>query len=172
MRLDVLLNSKDFNKFTASAIKFWSKKKRRKFNQMDVFLYAGLFFILLFYLLENDMSLNWVDFLTGFAAGTLILLMVFNEQKKILEPKKNGFVFGPTVYEFNDRGIKIIKDNNESFTNWSSVEKVFDAREYFYIFIDHNLAYIIPKRTFLSDEKLNEFILLLNRFIPGKISTE
>ena len=110
MRLDVLLNSKDFNKYTASAIKFWSKKKKRKFNRIDLFLYAGLFFLLLFYLLRNDLMLNWVDFLTGFIAGTLLLLMVLNEQKKILEPKENGFVFGPTVYEFNHEGIGIKKE--------------------------------------------------------------
>ncbi len=169
MRLDVLLNSKDFNKYTASAIKFWSKKKKRKFNQIDVFLYAGLFFVLLFYLLGNDLSLNWIDFITGFVVGTILLLMVFNEQKKILEPKENGFVFGPTVYEFTDGGIRIIKDNNESLTRWDTVEKVFDAKEYFYIFIDHNLAYIIPKRTFLSPEKMNEFVSILNQFIPGKV---
>jgi hypothetical protein len=136
---------------------------------MDVFLYAGLFFVLLFYLLGNDLSLNWIDFITGFAAGTILLLMVFNEQRKILEPKENGFVFGPTVYEFTDEGIRIIKDNNESFTRWDTVEKVFDAKEYFYIFIDHNLAYIIPKRTFLSNEKMNEFVSILNQFIPGKV---
>jgi hypothetical protein len=169
MRLDVLLNNKDFNKFTASAIKFWSKKKKRKFNQIDIFLYAGLFIVLLFYLLGNDLMLNWVDFLTGFIAGTLLLLMVLNEQKKILEPKENGFVFGPTVYEFNGEGISIKKEDNESFTRWDTVEKVFDAKEYFYIFIDHNLAYIIPKRIFPSTEKLKEFVLLLNQFIPGKV---
>jgi len=169
MRLDVLLNNKDFNKYTASAIKFWSKKKKRKFNQIDIFLYAGLFIVLLFYLLGNDLMLNWVDFLTGFIAGILLLLMVLNEQKKILEPKENGFVFGPTVYEFTDEGIMIKKDNNESFTKWDTVERVFDAKEYFYIFIDHNLAYIIPKRTFLSSEKLQEFLSLLNQFLPGKV---
>jgi hypothetical protein len=76
---------------------------------VDVFLFAGLFLVLLFYLLGNDLLLNWVDFITGFIAGTLLLLMVFNEQKKILEPKENGFVFGPTVYEFTDDGIRIKK---------------------------------------------------------------
>jgi len=169
MRLDVLLNNKDFNKYTASAIKFWSKKKKRKFNRIDLFLYAGLFFLLLFYLMGNDLMLNWVDFLAGFIAGTLLLLMVLNEQKKILEPKENGFVFGPTVYEFSNEGIRIKKEDNESFTRWDTVEKVFDAKEYFYIFIDHNLAYIIPKRTFISSEKLQEFVVLLNQFIPGKV---
>jgi len=169
MRLDVLLNNKDFNKYTASAIKFWSKKKKRKFNRIDLFLYAGLFFLLLFYLMGNDLMLNWIDFLAGFIAGTLLLLMVLNEQKKILEPKENGFVFGPTVYEFSNEGIRIKKEDNESFTRWDTVEKVFDAKEYFYIFIDHNLAYIIPKRTFISSDKLQEFVVLLNQFIPGKV---
>lgn len=113
--------------------------------------------------------LHWIDFLAGFVAGALLLLMVLNEQKKILEPKENGFVFGPTVYEFTDERISIKKDNNESFTKGDTVERVFDAKEYFYIFIDHNLAYIIPKRTFLSSEKLQEFVSLLNQFIPGKV---
>jgi hypothetical protein len=62
------------------------------------------------------------------------------------------------------------KDSNESFTQWETVEKVFDAKEYFYIFIDHNLAYIIPKRAFRSSDKLSKFLLLLNQFVPGKIA--
>jgi hypothetical protein len=169
MRIDVLLNNKDFNKYTASAIKFWSKKKKRKFNQTDFVLFVSLFIVLLFSLFANNLSLNWFDFLSGFAAGTILLLMVLNEQKKILEPKANGFVFGPTVYKFTDERIRIEKDSSESFTNWDRVENVFNAKEYFYIFIDHNLAYIIPKRIFLSEEKLNEFHSLLNRFIPDKI---
>ncbi|NNJ53408.1 MAG: hypothetical protein HKP17_09570, partial [Ignavibacteriaceae bacterium] len=76
MRVDVLINNKDFNKYTASAIKFWSKKKKRKFNQTDFILYAALFIVLLFSLLNNNLSLNWFDFLWGFAAGTILLLMV------------------------------------------------------------------------------------------------
>ncbi len=169
MQIEVQLDNKDFNKYTASAIKFWSKKKQRKFTQTDIFLYAGLFSALLFYFLGNDFSINLFDFLIGFVAGTIFLLMVVNEQKKILEPKENGFVFGPTEYKFTDEGISIKKNSNESFTRWDTVEKIFNAKEYIYIFIDHNLAYIIPKRSFQSSDKVQEFLSLVNDFVPGKI---
>ena len=172
MKVDVLLNNNDFRKYTASAIKFWSKKKKRKFNQVDAILYVGLFFILLFYALGSCLQINWSHFIIGILVGIFLLLMVLNEQKKILEPKENGFVFGPTVYEFTDKGIKVEKVNSESFTKWEVVEKVFDAKDYFYIFIDYNMAYIIPKRSFLPSEKLNEFVSILNQFIPGKILTK
>jgi len=172
MRVDVLLNSNDFRKYTASAIKFWSKKKKRKFNQVDAVLYVGLFFILLFYALGSCLHINWSHFLIGILVGIILLLMVLNEQKKILEPKDNGFVFGPTVYELTDKGIKIEKVNSESFTKWEAVEKIFNAKDYFYFFIDHNLAYIVPKRSFLSPEKLNEFVAMINQFVPGKILTK
>ena len=172
MRVDVLINNNDFKKYTASAIKFWSKKKKRKFNQVDAFLYIGLFFILLFYTLESCLHINWFHFLIGILVGIILLLMVLNEQKKILEPKENGFVFGPTQYQFLEEGVKISKENSESFTKWEAVEKVYNAKDYFYIFIDYNLAYIIPKRSFLSPEKLNEFLSRLSQFIPGKILTK
>ena len=172
MKVDVLLNSNDFRKYTASAIKFWSKKKKRKFNQVDAVLYVGLFFVLLFFSLGTCLQINWSHFIIGILVGILLLLMVLNEQKKILEPKENGFVFGPTVYEFLVEGINIKKENSESFTGWGTVEKVFDAKDYFYIFLDHNLAYIIPKRSFPSPEKLNEFVAMINDLIPGKILTK
>jgi len=172
MRVNVLIDNNDFKKYTAAAIKFWSKKKKRKFNQVDVILYAGLFFILLFYALGSCLNINWYHFLTGITVGIILLFMILNEQKKILEPKENGFVFGPTVYEFIDKGIKVEKINSESITKWEAVEKIFNAKNYFYIFIDHNLAYIIPKRTFPSPEKLNEFVAIINQFIPGKILTK
>lgn len=172
MRVNVSMDNHDFKKYTAAAIKFWSKKKKRKFNQVDAILYVGLFFILLFYALGSCLHINWFHFLTGITVGIILLFMILNEQKKILEPKKNGFVFGPTVYEFTDKGIKVEKVNSESITKWEAVEKIFNAKDYFYIFIDYNLAYIIPKRTFPSPEKLNEFVTLINDLIPGKILTK
>lgn len=172
MKIDVLLNNSDFKKYQASAIKFWSKKKKRKFNQVDAVLYIGLFFILLFYILGSCLQINWYHFLTGIVIGIILLSMLLNEQKKILEPKENGFVFSPTVYEFLSEGIKIKKDNSESLIRWEAVEKIFNAKEYFYIFIDYNLAYIIPKRAFFAPEKMNEFVSLLNQFVPGKILTK
>jgi hypothetical protein len=169
MRIEVLLDYTDLKKYTASAIRFWSKKKKRKFNRVDAILYTGLFFILLFYVLGSCMQIKWFDFLAGVLVGFIIILMIVNEQKKILEPKVNGFVFGPTVYEFTEEGIKIKKKSSESFTEWSAVESVFNAKDYYYIFVDHNLAYVIPKRVFLSSELSSEFASLLNRLMPGKI---
>ncbi|MGB5288524.1 MAG: YcxB family protein [Ignavibacteriaceae bacterium] len=172
MKINVQLNSKDFKLYNAAAIKFWSKKKKRKFNLVDAVLYVGLFFILLFYALGSCLNINWFHFLIGILVGIILLLMLLNEQKKILEPKENGMVYGPTAYEFTDKGIKVEKINSESFTKWEAVEKVFNTNEYFYIFLDHNLAYIIPKRYLLPSEKLNEFVALINQFIPGKILTK
>lgn len=172
MRVNVSLDKNDFKKYTAAAIKFWSKKKKRKFNQVDAFLYVGLFFILLFYALGSCLHINWYHFLTGITVGIILLFLILNEQKKILEPKENGFVFGPTVYEFTDKGIKVEKVNSESLTKWEAVEKIFNTKDYFYIFLDYNLAYIIPKKTFPSPEKLNEFVAIVNQIIPGKILTK
>ena len=93
-------------------------------------------------------------------------------KKKILLPKANGFVFGPAEYDFVEEGVKIKKENGESLTKWEAVEKVYNAKNYFYIFVDHNLAYIIPKRSFHHTERFEEFIQLLNDYLPGKVFTK
>ena len=169
MRVDVRLNSNDFKKYHAAAIKFWSKKKNRKFNQADAILYTGLFFILLFYALGTCLHINWSQFLIGLLVGIILLFMLLNEQKKILEPKEDGFVFGTTEYEFLKEGISIKKEYSQSFTKWEAVEKIHNAKDYFYIYIDHNLAYIIPKRCFNTLEKQNELKSLLDEYLPEKI---
>ena len=64
------------------------------------------------------------------------------------------------------------KENGESLTKWEAVEKVYNAKNYFYIFVDHNLAYIIPKRSFHHTERFEEFIQLLNDYLPGKVFTK
>ena len=168
MHIDVLINQEDFNKYVASAIKFWSKKKKRIFNKVDFILFPLLFVVLLFYILLYGCYPHWLDFLFGILVGMILIILISNEQKKILQPKANGFVFGPTEYDFLEAGIKIKKEQSETFTKWAGVEKIFNARDYFYIFIDYNLSYIIPKRSFHSSEKLDEFLLLLNKYIPGK----
>ena len=169
MHLDVLINQEDFNKYIASAIRFWSKKKKRVFNKVDLILYPTLFVVLLLYALRYGCYPHWLDFLFGILVGMILIVLISNEQKKILQPKAKGFVFGPTEYDFLEEGIKIKKDQSETLTKWAGVEKIFNARDYFYIFVDHNLSYIIPKRSFLSPEKLDEFLSLLNKYIPGKI---
>jgi len=128
-----------------------------------------LFVVLLWYALRYGCYTHWLDFLFGILVGMILIILISNEQKKILQPKANGFVFGPTSYDFLEEGIKIIKEQSETFTKWEGVEKIFNARDYFYIFVDHNLSYIIPKRSFLSPEKLDEFLSLLNKYVPGKI---
>ncbi len=169
MHLDVLINQEDFNKYIASAIRFWSKKKKRVFNKVDFILYPTLFVVLLWYALRYGCYPHWLDFLFGILVGMILIILISNEQKKILQPKANAFVFGPTEYDFLEEGIKIKKEQSETFTKWEGVEKIFNARDYIYIFIDHNLSYIIPKRSFPSSEKLDEFLSLLNKYLPGKI---
>ena len=172
MHIDVLINEDDFNKYIPAAIKFWSKKKKRTFNKVDFILYPGLFIVLLLYLLRYSYYPHWLDFLFGILVGLILFLLISNEQKKILLPKANGFVFGPDEYDFLEEGIKIKKEHGESLTKWEAVEKVYNAKNYFYIFVDHNLAYIIPKRSFNPTERIEEFIKLLNDYIPGKVLTK
>ena len=172
MHIDVLINQEDFNKYVASAIRFWSKKKKRIFNKIDFILYPTLFVVLLFYALRYGCYPHWLDLLFGILVGMILTVLLFNEQKKILQPKENGFVFGPTSYDFLAEGIKIKKEQSETFTKWEGVEKIFNARDYFYIFVDHNLSYIIPKRSFLNPEKQDEFLSLLNKYVPDKIMSK
>ena len=168
MQIDIFLNQNDFTKYSPAAIKFWSKKRKRRFNAIDGIGLVSIFVILLFLFLGNSNGINWVSLCCGFLLGFFFLFLILNEQKKILQPKEMGYLLSPATYEFIPEGIKTKKNFVESLTNWQLVEAVLDAKDYFYLFIDYNFAHIIPKRFFTSPEKMEEFKALLQTYVPGK----
>ena len=169
MKLDIFLNQNDFTKYTPAAIKFWSKKRKRRFNSIDVIGLISMSAILLVLFLGNWNGVNWFSLICGFLLGFFFLFLVLNEQKKILQPKEMGYLLSPANYEFTSEGFNARKNYFETEVKWQAIEAVLDAKEYFYIFTDYNFAHIIPKRFFTSPEMIEQFRSLLETCLPGKI---
>lgn len=169
MQVEVVLNKSDFEKYTPSAIKFWSKRRKKTFNKVDLILYGILLVILSFLFFERDVNLNWFELISGLLIGFTLLMIVLNEQKKTLEPKDMGFLLSPASYLISKEGITVKKSFGESFTSWDAIESVFNDKDYYYLFLDYNFAYIIPKRSFKTESELREFSEELNNHLPGKL---
>jgi hypothetical protein len=169
MKLDVFLNQTDYTKYTPAAIRFWSKKRERRFNSIDAIGLIAIFIILLILFLGNWNGINWFSLGCGFLLGFFFLFLVLNEQKKILQPKEMGYLLSPANYDFNSEGFKAKKNYFETEVKWQAIEAVLDSKEYFYLFTDYNFAHIIPKRFFTSPEKIDEFRSLLETLLAGKI---
>lgn len=76
-------------------------------------------------------------------------------------PVENGSILGKREFLFNDEGITCKAGTNTSHSTWATVKKFYAGKTAFYIYVDTNMAYIIPRRDFTGPEQQSEFITLV-----------
>ena len=77
-------------------------------------------------------------------------------------PSSNGSIIGKRKYIITNNGFVEESENNTNIQNWNSIKSIEQNREMIFIFVDKIAAYIIPKRYFKSQERVDEFIQKLN----------
>lgn len=72
-------------------------------------------------------------------------------------PAKNRGVFGRHDLSITSEDISEFSQVNSSKWSWASVPKVSQNGSYIYIYVQQNLAHIVPKRAFHTPEEAREF---------------
>ena len=84
------------------------------------------------------------------------------------KPKDDSTILGLKEMEFNEDAVLCESSTVSSIVNWSTIKSLEEGRTAFYLFIESNSAFIIPKRYFNSTEQLNEFKNLIQSKIKVK----
>lgn len=77
----------------------------------------------------------------------------------------NGAVLGKMLIEFNDEHMKFIKVGSESTSIWKKSMKLVSGKTALYLYLENNMAIIIPKRYFTS----KDHELLMENYIKSHI---
>ena len=83
--------------------------------------------------------------------------------KKI--PHENGVILGLKAYDFTDEGVAYVDKNNRGQYNWSVVKSINESKKAFYLYIDTEVAIVIPKRYFSDELNKHEFVELVKKNI-------
>ncbi|SFS92868.1 YcxB family protein [Marininema halotolerans] len=121
-----------------------------------VLLLPVVVFFLIFKSSDFDSNLSSLIFV-GIFGGLLVYLFWIRVGKQFENVKK---AFVHLDMNFSESCWFIKSEYGESTINWSSFNKMFETKQYFYFRFHSGLSYIIPKRAFLSERQQNEFRLL------------
>lgn len=160
MKLSFEINREDYADFN----KFHFLKTRLKRT-----ILTGTITILALQLILNKDDFN----LTATTISTLVCIILYfliyyvflNNTKNI--PSDNGTILGQRDMEFADNEIRCKTDTSNTTSAWTTIKTLEKGRNSFYLYVDTNMAYIIPKRIFSSIDQQDKF----EGFIMDKIKT-
>ena len=79
----------------------------------------------------------------------------------MLNEGKNAYFLGPWSIELLEDGFVTINTFSESKTKWEGIEKIIECEEHIFIYVGTAYAFIIPKRAFLDNKGIDEFLTML-----------
>src|SRR6185436_13273661 len=101
-------------------------------------------------------------FFLGIGVGDLlaavIMIYIYRSNTASLEPKKDGYMFGPQEVILEDDGIRIRSRLNDSLFKWNAVCNVFVTETHAIFMVDRFAGIIVPKRCLSCDEEFDEFV--------------
>ncbi len=147
----------DFNKF-----------HYLKYNLKRTILYPVLALIFILYYVNREGFNLTSTLITPFIFVIVYVLSInrtINRTKKI--PNNDGAILGEKEYEFSDDIISYKTNNAEGSLNWSTVLKLEESTNAFYLYMDTNMALIVPKRVFKDQAEEEAF----KNIVKGKIKS-
>lgn len=120
--------------------------------------------IVLEYLLnrnEFDLTVTIISSLACVLVYSWAIYRSLNKTKKI--PDNDGTILGPKEMEFADDKISYSSKNSQGTCEWTSIKFLRESSKAFYLYMDTNMAMLVPKRTFTTDNELEDFRKIISR---------
>ena len=143
MRLQVDITRQDFLDFN---IHHYKK------NQMTSTIVTGTIglLVVLFLLHRDKTSLDFgvigITIFVYVISYFLILKYLLKRSKNI--PQEHGALLGVKEFNFGDERIEYADKNSSGQYLWSAITKISESKNALYLFLDSNMAIVIPKRSF------------------------
>lgn len=99
-----------------------------------------------------------------FMAKSFTLESIERRLNKVLKEGKNQDILGEYNFIFGNNEIEINTPNTTTKFNVSTIEKILEDNEYYYIYINILSAYIIPKKALKNANELEKLEKILNNY--------
>lgn len=153
MKINVNITRTDYWNYNKYAI-FNIPKLKIRFIIGNVSLPVIVIALLFLFKLPPIFIFGW-----GIIGGGLANLFICKRMKKRIMsyPESKEGILGERSIEIDELGIYQVGSVSQSSYKWSGVRSVEQNEEYIFIFVDTIMAYIIPKRSFVSKKESLEF---------------
>lgn len=145
----------DFNKFH-----FFKTKLKRT-------VITGALTVIILQLFLNREQFN----LTATIVSSIVCVLVYvfaisrslNKTKSI--PDNDGTILGQKEMEFAEDKIIYKTANSEGSSDWTTIKKLEESSNAFYLYMDTNMAMLVPKRVFKDKSDEETFKILVRQKI-------
>lgn len=94
-----------------------------------------------------------------------VVLIVTQLRRTSNIPKDGGAILGVKILEFNEDSINCKASDSTTDFKWSLISCVDNGKKAIYLYLETNMAIIIPKRCFSTESEQIEFIGFVNKKI-------
>lgn len=94
-----------------------------------------------------------------------VVLIVTQLQKTSNIPKDGGTILGIKILQFNEDSIICKASDSTTDFKWSLISRIDNGKKAIYLYLETNMAIIIPKRYFSTESEQIEFIEFVNKRI-------
>ncbi|MBN1191830.1 MAG: YcxB family protein [Dehalococcoidales bacterium] len=168
MKVEFNLNLDDLETYNLYYLKHVPRYIDRDRNRLIAYLLAGIFIVVgIFSLVFSDIPTGIIVIVGGilllfyyvYRFSTARLRRIVRQELNRAYGKGPNDVIGKHILTISPDGITDITDMGESITHWRMIEKVIDQEQFIFLtMIGGMKAHIIPKKAFMDDASLNQFL--------------
>lgn len=162
MRLEFEMTRQDYYEYNL----FQFKKKGIKEHVVTVVVWLAAI-ILLLNKQQTDIP-GTIIFTVIFIAGYFWSVWQSLQKSKQI-PMAGGGLLGEKVYDFNEDEIIGTERNSYTRFTWAAIKRMEEGLQGIYLFVDANLAIVIPTRCFYGNVSKKEFIEFVERKMSALI---
>ncbi|MGE8082038.1 YcxB family protein [Peribacillus loiseleuriae] len=115
-------------------------------------------FLIGFFITFALISIVWIVFYPKYFYGHII-----RNVKKVLNEGSNDNLLGQHVFISTEDGFIEKSRVGETKIGWSSIERIEENEDYFFLFISTMNAYIVPKRSFPDKASQEDFKKMIDK---------
>ena len=128
----------------------------------NVLLFAAFSYTAV-HLIETGRTLGYEfgDWVAG--PGIIVLLFVlavfvnWKYARTAYSPKPDRYVLGVKLFDISDKGLTVSGKRSVTDYEWSAIVSVDETDDHLFLFLDSNVALIVPRRSFASTSEYDEF---------------
>lgn len=161
MKLDIEITRQDYYEFN----KFYALKTRLK---KMITINLLLLFLVLFYFNQDGFKFTTTSTFLVVCIVMYPCAIFFSIRQLKNVPLDGSPVLGPKQLDFTDETINYKGRMDEGSIKWSAIKSIESGKTAFYLFMDAQIAVIVPKRFFKSTDEQERFV----EFVKGKLSAQ
>ncbi len=154
MTLEIDINRQDYSDF--------NKYHFVKTRLTRTIITGILTIVILEWFLNKDTFDMTATVISAIVCGLVYVFVIVRQLQNTKNiPKDDGTILGKKTFQFNDNEIICKATDSTTDLKWTTIKSIDNGKSAYYLYLDSNMAIIVPKRHFKTDIEQTKFVDLV-----------